>query len=248
MTLRLTRTALILVVITALAFGLRVTHLDTQGLWSDEFTSLGRAMLAPSELLRDLPVEHVPLYFWLLHCWTLAAGSSDFALRFLSVIWGTLAVPLLYALGRRLVARPAAVMAAFLLAINPFQVWYSQDTRMYSMLVGLGLMALWALDVALTEDAPRTLLNDLTVKLRAWTGRNWLVSLSKEEGGQTLAEMESARRESAFLDARSDPTVAAILARFPGAKIIDVRIPEAADDTADEANDLPADPVADDED
>ncbi len=155
MTLRLTRTALILVVITALAFGLRVTHLDTQGLWSDEFTSLGRAMLAPSELLRDLPVEHVPLYFWLLHCWTLAAGSSDFALRFLSVIWGTLAVPLLYALGRRLVARPAAVMAAFLLAINPFQVWYSQDTRMYSMLVGLGLMALWALDVALTEPDRR---------------------------------------------------------------------------------------------
>src|SRR5690606_28423533 len=70
------------------------------------------------------------------------------------------------------------------------------------------------LDVTLTPDAPRTLLNDLTVKLRAWTGRNWLVSLSKEEGGMTLAEMEEARRESAFLDARSDPTVAAILARF----------------------------------
>jgi DNA polymerase-3 subunit gamma/tau len=52
------------------------------------------------------------------------------------------------------------------------------------------------LDVNLTPDAPKTLLNDLTVKLRKWTGRNWLVSLSKEEGGQTLAEMESARRES----------------------------------------------------
>ncbi len=104
------------------------------------------------------------------------------------------------------------------------------------------------LDVALTEDAPRTLLNDLTVKLRTWTGRNWLVSLSKEEGGQTLAEMESARRESAFLDARSDPTVAAILARFPGAKIIDVRIPQAAGDAADETDVLPADLAADDED
>ncbi|QDC02605.1 DNA polymerase III subunit gamma/tau [Mesorhizobium sp. 8] len=104
------------------------------------------------------------------------------------------------------------------------------------------------LDVALTEDAPRTLLNDLTTKLRAWTGRNWLVSLSKEEGGQTLAEMESARRESAFLDARSDPTVAAILARFPGARIIDVRIPQAVDDAAaeddgDDTDGLPEDPV-----
>jgi DNA polymerase-3 subunit gamma/tau len=107
------------------------------------------------------------------------------------------------------------------------------------------------LDVTLTPDAPRTLLNDLTVKLRAWTGRNWLVSLSKEEGGMTLAEMEEARRESAFLDARSDPTVAAILARFPGARIIDVRIPEAPEgagaDGDDEGLEVGADPGTDDD-
>ncbi|TRC83723.1 DNA polymerase III subunit gamma/tau [Mesorhizobium sp. WSM4310] len=102
------------------------------------------------------------------------------------------------------------------------------------------------IDVSLTDDAPKLLLNDLTMKLRAWTGRNWLVSLSKEEGGQTLAEMESTKRENAFLDAKSDPTVAAILARFPGAKIIDVRIPDApeADATAAE---VPVEPPADDD-
>ena len=55
-----------------------------------------------------------------------------------------------------------------------------------------------------------------------------MVSLSREEGGQTLAEMEASKRETRILDARSDPAVAAILARFPGAKIIDVRIPERA--------------------
>jgi DNA polymerase III subunit gamma/tau len=85
------------------------------------------------------------------------------------------------------------------------------------------------LDVSLTGDAPKTLLGDLTVKLKAWTGRNWLVSLSREEGGQTLAEQETSKRENAFQDARSDPAVAAILARFPGAKVIDVRIPDAPD-------------------
>jgi DNA polymerase-3 subunit gamma/tau len=102
------------------------------------------------------------------------------------------------------------------------------------------------IDVSLTSDAPKMLLNDLTAKLRAWTGRNWLVSLSKEEGGQTLAEMESAKRENAFLDAKSDPTVAAILARFPGAKIIDVRIPDAPQADAMDA-DLPVEPAADDD-
>lgn len=102
------------------------------------------------------------------------------------------------------------------------------------------------IDVSLTDDAPKMLLNDLTTKLRAWTGRNWLVSLSKEEGGQTLAEMETTKRENAFLDAKSDPTVAAILARFPGARIIDVRIPEVPE--ADDAEaDLPVEPAADDE-
>ena len=88
------------------------------------------------------------------------------------------------------------------------------------------------IEVSLTNDAPRTLLNDLTVRLKNWTGRHWMVSLSKEDGGATLAEMESAKRENAILDARSDPTVAAILSRFPGAQIIDVRIPDAPEPDA----------------
>ncbi|PZV37365.1 DNA polymerase III subunit gamma/tau [Mesorhizobium kowhaii] len=102
------------------------------------------------------------------------------------------------------------------------------------------------IDVGLTADAPKMLLNDLTTKLRAWTGRSWLVSLSKEEGGQTLAEMESTKRETAFLDAKSDPTVAAILARFPGAKIIDVRIPDVPEADSTEAE-VPVEPPADDD-
>ena len=52
------------------------------------------------------------------------------------------------------------------------------------------------LDVNLTGDAPKTLLGDLTVKLKAWTGRNWMVSLSREEGGPTLAELEASKRET----------------------------------------------------
>ena len=96
------------------------------------------------------------------------------------------------------------------------------------------------IEVALTEDAPRTLLNDLTTRLQEWTGRRWVVSLSRAEGGATLGETEAARRESALVDARADPAVAAILSRFPGARIIDVRIPDAPGGTdADETADLP---------
>jgi DNA polymerase-3 subunit gamma/tau len=102
------------------------------------------------------------------------------------------------------------------------------------------------LDVSLTGDAPKTLLGDLTTRLKSWTGRQWIVSLSREEGGQTLAEAEAAKKNDAILDARNDPAVAAILARFPGAKIIDVRIPNAPEAEAGDA-DLPPDPAAEDD-
>ena len=102
------------------------------------------------------------------------------------------------------------------------------------------------LDVNLTGDAPKTLLGDLTTRLKAWTGRQWIVSLSREEGGQTLAEAEAAKRNDAILDARNDPAVAAILARFPGAKIIDVRIPNAPEAEAGDA-DLSPEPAPDDD-
>lgn len=85
------------------------------------------------------------------------------------------------------------------------------------------------IEVSLTEDAPRTLLNDMSARLKDWTGRHWIVSLSREEGGPTLGEVEDQRRETAMTDARADPAVAAILSSFPGAKIIDVRIPDAAE-------------------
>lgn len=103
------------------------------------------------------------------------------------------------------------------------------------------------LDVNLTSEAPKTLLNDLTVKLKAWTGRHWMVTLSREEGSQTISEVESERRENAFLDARADPTVAAILAKFPGAKIIDVRIPDAPEAEAADTE-TPVEPPAEDDD
>ncbi|MDI6025537.1 DNA polymerase III subunit gamma/tau [Corticibacterium sp. UT-5YL-CI-8] len=99
-------------------------------------------------------------------------------------------------------------------------------------------------EVSLTDEAPRTLLNDMTARLKSWTGRHWMVSLSREEGGPTLSEMEATKRETAFMDARSDPTVAAVLAKFPGSKIIDVRIPDAPEADLEDAA-LPVDPGID---
>ncbi|MET0168979.1 MAG: DNA polymerase III subunit gamma/tau [Aliihoeflea sp.] len=100
------------------------------------------------------------------------------------------------------------------------------------------------IEVSLTEDAPRLLVNDLTTRLHAWTGRRWVVTVSRERGGDTIAEQERAKRDSAFMDAKNDPSVAAILAQFPGAKIIDVRLPDAVETPEIELDgeDVPLDP------
>jgi DNA polymerase-3 subunit gamma/tau len=103
------------------------------------------------------------------------------------------------------------------------------------------------LDVSLTDDAPKALLGDLTTRLKNWTGRTWLVSLSRDQGSATLAEDEAGRRESALLDARNDPTVMAILAQFPGAKVVDVRIPDTGTVAEEAQPDLPPEPAADDD-
>jgi DNA polymerase-3 subunit gamma/tau len=79
------------------------------------------------------------------------------------------------------------------------------------------------LEVTLERSAARTLVNDLSRKLEQWTGRRWTVIVSNEAGQPTLRsqyEVEKNQRERA---AEADPRVKEVLARFPGAKVVEVR-------------------------
>ncbi|SIP90240.1 DNA polymerase III, tau subunit [Rhizobium sp. RU33A] len=84
------------------------------------------------------------------------------------------------------------------------------------------------LEIRLESQCPPGIVNELKMKLSEWTGVNWWVTLSNEAGAPTLVEVEKTTREARLVDARQDPDVAAILARFPGAKVTDVRIKAAA--------------------
>ncbi len=145
----------VLLALVFLAFALRAYRLDNQSLWSDEHITLLRASLPLGEMLARMPAEHAPLYFVAQHFWLPAAGESDFALRFPSVIGGVLAVPLLYFLGKTLFDQTVGVIAAFLLTINPFHVWYAQDARMYTLLTAFVLGSLGCLARAVRDDRPR---------------------------------------------------------------------------------------------
>jgi DNA polymerase III subunit gamma/tau len=87
------------------------------------------------------------------------------------------------------------------------------------------------LEIALEASAPRTLVGDLSKKLGAWTGRRWMVVVSAEPGVPSLRAQAEQRKAELKDDVRGDPLVQAVLKRFPGAEIVDVRPPPAAPET-----------------
>ena len=146
-----------LLVILLGGFALRLYRLGADSLWYDETVS---AHLASKSILglvahtaRDI---HPPGYYLLLHAWTYLGGDSEFALAFFSVAFGVLLIPLTYALARRLSGRMAALWAALLVVMSPFNLWYSQEVRMYTLGALLGLVTLWCgLNAVARDSIPR---------------------------------------------------------------------------------------------
>ncbi len=79
------------------------------------------------------------------------------------------------------------------------------------------------LEVAMERSAARTLINDLSRKLEQWTGRRWTVIVSNEAGQPTLRSQNEIAKNQRERAAEADPRVQEVLARFPGAKVVEVR-------------------------
>lgn len=90
------------------------------------------------------------------------------------------------------------------------------------------------IEVEPNADAPSDLAGEIGRKLTEWTGTRWVVTVTRGAGGTTLHDERLATESRRRDDAAADPLVAAVLARFPGAKIVDIRM------RADEALPLPA--------
>jgi DNA polymerase-3 subunit gamma/tau len=84
------------------------------------------------------------------------------------------------------------------------------------------------LEIALEPSAGKSLVNDLARKLSDWTGRPWIVEASRQEGAPTVKAQNEARQQELKTGVRAHPLVQAVLERFPGSEIVDVRKPAAA--------------------
>ncbi len=140
---RLFAPLLILLILIILGFWLRVHNLDAFSFWTDEGLTPERSGYPVPVILRNIILiqnvvttdTHPPLYYLIIHATRPLLGLSDFAFRYPSVLFGVLLIPLIYQLGRRLGGPAVGLLVALLAAANPLQVYYSQEARMYTLLV-----------------------------------------------------------------------------------------------------------------
>jgi mannosyltransferase len=136
------RPGLQLAAIILLATALRLLFLGHKSFWLDEVFSVYLARQSWPEFVRALTEREANsgLYFLLLRLW-LPLGDGEFAVRALSVIPSVAAVPVLYALGRRLFDTRTALVGALLLTLNASHIRYAQEARGYSLVVFLVTLA-----------------------------------------------------------------------------------------------------------
>lgn len=131
--------------IVLLALVLRLYRLGAESLWYDETVSVHLAGKSLPALIEHTAGDiHPPGYYVLLHGWTRLAGDSDFAVALPSLFFGVLLLILAYWLGAKVFGVKAGLAAALLVAISPYNIWYSQEVRMYTLGAVLGMGALVA--------------------------------------------------------------------------------------------------------
>ena len=158
---------LFLLVLILGTFAWRVTGLTYQSLWRDEVDAIYFA-------LRDLPdtlamfvdmAQNGALYFLSLRGWFYLAGASEFALRYVSVMASMVSIPLTWQVARRLLGNTSRastvgqsiipLLAVLFLAFNPYQLWYAQEGKMYTLVIALTLFAHWCWLTGITQGGKR---------------------------------------------------------------------------------------------
>lgn len=174
---------LLFILILFIATFLRFYHLDHSSLWSDEGNTWALLSRSFAQIAQAAAADiHPPGYYWLLKLWAMLAGNTAGAMRSFSALTGVALVYVIYQiaatsplpsphLGKTppftiydsqftiynsqftIPYSPFALLAALLGALNPFQIYYSQEARMYMLLALASAGLFWA--VLQLERSPR---------------------------------------------------------------------------------------------
>jgi hypothetical protein len=133
-----------LLIIFFLGMGLRLYQLDADSLWLDEIVTARKAQLGLLSIPQTVAQTDTfpPLLYMLTHLFIRFSGDSEFVIRLPAALLGSASILLIYGVGSMLWTRMEGLAAAFLLAVNPWHIRYSQEARWYALMVFLSLLSL----------------------------------------------------------------------------------------------------------
>jgi 4-amino-4-deoxy-L-arabinose transferase-like glycosyltransferase len=154
-------TTILLCLIIFLAAFLRLYYLSATSNSGDDIIGLfqinkiSAKFIAWNALHKSTP----QFFFIIVHYWKLLAGSSEFALRLPSAIFGILSVFVLFKFARLIFDNKTALIGALLLAVNPEHFFFSCRLKPYTLTTLLALTCLYLLLRALkSASGGRTIL------------------------------------------------------------------------------------------
>lgn len=169
-------------------------HTISRSYWIDEAISVGIASHPLAQIPTLLRLDgSPPLWYFALHFWMLAFGSSPVATHTMSLATSVAAVPVLYWGARRLFGRTAGLAAAALAATNPFLGWYGTETRMYVLLVVLSAAAVTFAVCGLRDRRPLDALGAVVCFSAVDYTHNWGLYLTAVTGLYCLVRVLKAR-------------------------------------------------------
>jgi mannosyltransferase len=134
----------LLMLITATGLLFRFSGIGGSPLTSEEIAGASLARLSISQIWASIDrgsVFNPPLYFWVQH-FLLIPGKTEFFIRFLSALCGTLSIPVTYLLGQEFHSRDVGILAAAILAVSPYHISCSQYGAPYSMMLLITLISI----------------------------------------------------------------------------------------------------------
>lgn len=170
----------LLLCLTVLGAFLRFYHLGNNSLWLDEVTTFHVSKASVLEIWQTSVTGefHPPLFHWITHV-MLTLGQSEFILRLAPALFGTLAIPVLYGIGKELRDRNVGIISAALLTVSYFGIYYSQEARAYSMvLLFFSLAILFYLRATRTTALADWALFGIFSAIAVWTHYYTLIALA----------------------------------------------------------------------
>ncbi len=136
-----------------LAFLMRLVFLGEKSIYVDEAVTIYISSRPLKDILPFMMLikeVHPPIYFWMVGAWMKVYPyfshyfSFEAFLRFSSVFFGSLSVAMTYLLSKKLFNKRIALLSSFFMAISTFHIYYSQELRMYPLLLFLYLASFYS--------------------------------------------------------------------------------------------------------